>query len=304
MHHWSGRFQIPQSTEQNVADLASRLPRISFSTFQNYEDIGRAFFAAAEDLLNVTPAIASLAEDITRGKAGRREQAEAYSDWVTGNIRYLAVVIGVGRVVPNAPETVIANRYGDCKDVATLMSALLAAKGIASEYALINTNPVYQLDATPLVGSFNHVIVYLPEFDLYADPTAAVSFVGRLPRADRGKPVLRVSKHQVTRAHTPIGTADDNVASISSRLKIGVDEIVHGETAAWKDRANSHRCCGGSSCNPRARARRLPSMRLASNSTLSANTYWKCRRQPAESSLTASRRRGRPTSRSNWSPRG
>jgi hypothetical protein len=181
-------------------------------------------------LLNVTPAIASLAEDITRGKTERREQAEAIFDWVTGNIRYLAVVIGVGRVVPNPPETVIANRYGDCKDVATLMNALLAAKGIASEYALINTNPVYQLDATPQVASFNHVILYLPEFDLYADPTVAVSFVGRLPRADRGKPVLRASKHQVTMVQTPIGTADENVARITSRLKIGEDEIVHGET--------------------------------------------------------------------------
>src|SRR5260370_41159860 len=110
------------------------------------------------------------------------------------------------------------------------MSALLAAKGIASEYALINTNPAYQLDATPLVGSFNHVIVYLPEFDLYADPTVAVSFVGRLPRADRGKPVLRVSKHQVTRARTPIGTADDNRARISSRLKIRVDQSGHGDS--------------------------------------------------------------------------
>src|SRR5260370_21024376 len=110
------------------------------------------------------------------------------------------------------------------------MSALLAAKGIASEYALINTNPAYQLDATPLVGSFNHVIVYLPEFDLYADPTVAVSFVGRLPRADRGKPVVRVAKHQVTRAQTPIGTVDDNVARVSSYLKIGADEVVRGET--------------------------------------------------------------------------
>ncbi len=231
VHRWNGRFQIPQSTEQNVADLVSRLPRISFSTFQSYEEIGKAFSAGAGDLLNVTPAIASLAEDITRGKTGRREQAEAIFDWVTGNIRYLALVIGAGRVVPNPPETVIANRYGDCKDVATLMSVLLAAKGIASEYALINTNPVYQLDTTPLVGSFNHVIVYLPEFDLYADPTAAVSFVGRLPRADRGKPVLRVAKHQVTPAQTPIGTADDNVARVSTRLKIGADEVVHGETA-------------------------------------------------------------------------
>src|SRR5215467_12401843 len=231
VHHWSGGFKIPQSRDQNIADLTPRLPRISFSTFQSYEDIGRAFYAAAEELLNVTPEIATLAHDITRGKSGQREQAEAIFDWVTANIRYLAVVIGVGRVVPNAPEAVIANRYGDCKDVATLMSALLAAKGIASEYALINTNPIYQLDATPQVGAFNHVIVYLPELDLYADPTAAVSFIGHLPRADRGKPVLRASKHQVAMAQTPIGTAEEHTARITSRLKIGTDEIVQGETA-------------------------------------------------------------------------
>src|SRR5215470_12985010 len=103
VHRWNGRFQIPQSTEQNVADLVSQLPRISFSTFQSYEEIGKAFSAGAGDLLNVTPAIASLADDITRGKTGRREQAEAIFDWVTGNIRYLALVIGAGRVVPNPP---------------------------------------------------------------------------------------------------------------------------------------------------------------------------------------------------------
>jgi transglutaminase-like putative cysteine protease len=230
VHRWNGHFQIPQSTEQNVADLTTRLPRFSFSTFRNYEEIGAAFYAGAAASLEVTPAIAELAEEITRGKTEGRAQAEAIFDWVTANIRYLAVLLGTGRVVPNPPEIVIANRYGDCKDVATLMSALLAAKGIASEYALISTNPVYRLDTSPLAGSFNHVIVYIPDLDLYADPTVAVSFVGRLPRADRGKPVLRISKHQVIEARTPIGTAEDNVARISSHLKIGADEIVHGET--------------------------------------------------------------------------
>jgi transglutaminase-like putative cysteine protease len=230
VRRWSGHFQIPQSTEQNVADLTSRLPRWSFSTFRSYEEIGAAFYDGAGPLLEVTPAIANLAEDITRGKTEHRQQAEAIFDWVTVNIRYLAVLLGSGRVVPNAPETVIANRYGDCKDVATLMGALLAAKGIASEYALINTNPVYRLDTSPLTGSFNHVILYLPEFDLYADPTSSLSFVGRLPRADLGKPVLRLSKQGMIEARTPVGTTDDNVAHIFTHLRIEPDEIVHGET--------------------------------------------------------------------------
>jgi transglutaminase-like putative cysteine protease len=230
VHRWSGHFQIPQSTEQNVADLTTRLPRFSFSTFRSYEAIGAAFYDGAKPLLEVTPAVADLAEDITRGKTEHRQQAEAIFDWVTANIRYLAVLLGSGRVVPNPPETVIANRYGDCKDVATLMGALLAAKGIASEYALIHTNPVYRLDTSPLTGSFNHVILYLPEFDLYADPTSALSFVGRLPRADLGKPVLLLSKQRIIEARTPVGTTEDHVAHISTHLRIGADEIVHGET--------------------------------------------------------------------------
>jgi hypothetical protein len=197
----------------------------------------------------------------------------------------------------NAPEAVIANRYVDCKDVATLMSVLLAAKGIASEYALINTNPIYQLDATPQVGAFNHVIVYLPELDLYADPTAAVSFIGHLPRADRGKPVLRVSKHQVTRARTPIGTADDNTARISSH---GADEIVHGETVVERsgEFAQSLRRFVVQSGGKSAQAT-LDTLGKQLN-ILSVNMDWRCLRQPSGPSLTGSIRHGRPTSRSAY----
>jgi hypothetical protein len=75
-----------------------------------------------------------------------------------GRVRRLAEADAapVGTVYPNGGdgmhETRCAqsagdcrcHRYGDCNDVATLMGALLAAKGIASEYAPINTNPVYR----------------------------------------------------------------------------------------------------------------------------------------------------------------
>ena len=80
VHRWSGHFQIPQLTEQNVGDLTTRLPHFSFSTFRNYEEIGEAFYAGAAASLEVTPAIADLAEEITRGKTERRGQAEAIFD--------------------------------------------------------------------------------------------------------------------------------------------------------------------------------------------------------------------------------
>ena len=63
---------------KNVADLTARLPRFSFSTFRNYEEIGAAFYAgAAACFLEVTPAIAGSGRKITRGKTDRRAQAEA-----------------------------------------------------------------------------------------------------------------------------------------------------------------------------------------------------------------------------------
>ena len=83
--------------------------------------------------------------------------------------------------MPNDPETVLARRYGDCKDAATLLMALLAAKAIEGEAALVNTAPAYGLNEVPTVGTFNHVIVYLPQLDLYADPTVPSSgmLIGR-----------------------------------------------------------------------------------------------------------------------------
>src|SRR5580704_7291694 len=108
------------------------------------------------------------------------------------NIRYVAVYLALGLVVPNDATTVLQNRYGDCKDKVTLMSALLAAKGIASETALINFGASYTLPEPPTMLSLNHAIVYLPEFDLYDDPTARYAAFGVLAAETYDKPVLVV----------------------------------------------------------------------------------------------------------------
>jgi hypothetical protein len=111
--------------------------------------------------------------------------------------------LSVGRVVPHDAATILKNKFGDCKDKVTLMSALLAAKGIASEATLINLGVAYSLPEPPTLAVLNHVIVYLPEFDLYDDPTAHLEAFGTLAPEAYDKPVMRVSATGASLAHTP-----------------------------------------------------------------------------------------------------
>src|SRR5262249_41163293 len=157
--------------ERNTADLALAVPSFRISTFPGYEAIAEAYYAQAKGRATVTPEVQRLADEITADKPDVRAQAEAIYNWVTRNIPYRAAIFGSGRHIPNDTSLILSRRFGDCKDAATLMTALLAAKGIDSEHVLINANSTYQLPKTATLSAFNHVIVYIPALDRYADPT-------------------------------------------------------------------------------------------------------------------------------------
>jgi transglutaminase-like putative cysteine protease len=201
------------------------------STFPDYETLGRSGFAEIAPRAQITPEIRALAETITRGIEDRRAQTEAVDRWVKRNIRYVAIEIGVGGYVPHAAADVLRNRYGDCKDKATLMSALLAVKGIASELVLINSGNSYSLPERPRLGAFNHAILYVPEFKTYTDPTAASAAFGVLHHATYDKPVVRLSASGGTVDRTPAMRPEDHTNTNRTKITIAADGTVTGETA-------------------------------------------------------------------------
>jgi len=164
--------------------------RLAVSTFADYAAFARAFRGEAAPDGAPAPAIAALARQLTAGLPDARARALALSDWVRRNIRYVGVYIGPGGVVAHPPATVLDNRYGDCKDHAGLLGAMLAAVGIGSTGALVNSGNAYQLPATPTLGVFNHMITYVPSLELYLDPTAESTAAGYLPAGVLGKPAL------------------------------------------------------------------------------------------------------------------
>jgi transglutaminase-like putative cysteine protease len=164
--------------------------RLAVSTFADYAAFARAYQERAAGRALPDDAVSALAASIAGDTVDRRTRAIALSDWVRRNVRYVGVYLGPGGVVPHAASSVLANRYGDCKDHATLLEALLASSGIDSTVALVNNGDAYRLPEVPTLGVLNHAIVYVPSLQLYLDPTAESVAGGFLPASLLGKPAV------------------------------------------------------------------------------------------------------------------
>jgi tetratricopeptide (TPR) repeat protein len=223
-----GRRTIGEPGQTSPLD---RDPRIIVSTFRDFNDLGRSWLDVAGTRTAVTPEIAALAEEITRGIDDRRAQAEAIDRWVKRNIRYVALYLNTAAGwVPHETSEILKNRFGDCKDHATLMGALLAAKGIASEAVIINATDVYTMPSVAAPGYHNHMIIYLPEFALYDDPTVGHAAFGVLAEGDYDKPVVRMGAAGVHIDRTPPMRDQDHVTINRTRITVATDHTISGET--------------------------------------------------------------------------
>jgi hypothetical protein len=229
-HVFVYRPQPPLRGEDRMTSPLDRDPAVFISTFANYEELARSYWDTARAAIEVTPEVARLAEEITRGVDDKRAQARAISNWVKSNIRYVFVKLGSTRVVPHHAGVVLRNRYGDCKDHAVLMSALLAAKGIASEHVLINGQTAYTLPEPATLGYLSHVMLFLPELGIYDDPTLRFGSFGVLADIEYDKPVVHVSDSRAYRARTPAMKPEDHVSHRRSQLTLAADGMLSGET--------------------------------------------------------------------------
>lgn len=206
-------------------------PRVAVTTLDGDQAAAEAYRARALPQAAVTPAIQALADKITEDLTDRRAQAEAIYRWVSANIRYVAIFLDVGGVVPHAADEIATARYGDCKDHTTVLGALLAAKGIQSSPVLVNADLRFWKPAVAVTpGVFNHVILLIPEFDVYLDSTAALAPFGTLAISLRGKSalVIGVDQGQAKAVTLPLATPAQERVRVAMKLALETDGTLRG----------------------------------------------------------------------------
>ena len=224
---WSYKNPNPKRSERKDWSVhePDREPGVAFSTFPDYEAIAKAYGVVALPKAMPTDRIRKLADEIAGKETDERTVARALYEWVSRNVHYAGNCIGLGAVVPRDLDFVLDNRIGDCKDHATLLEALLAAKDIDSTQVLINSGNVFALPKIPVVSMVNHVLNYIPSLDLYVDSTSSYTPFGMLPDNDRGKPVLHVEDYR-DGTRTPVPAIGSHRQRVTSDVTIKRDGSV------------------------------------------------------------------------------
>jgi transglutaminase-like putative cysteine protease len=188
------------------------VPTVTFATGESWQHVAAAY-ARIVDAQIAGSDLGELVQRLTRDTDSAAQKTLALVDYINREIRYTGIEFDKASVLPHTPAETLQHKYGDCKDKATLLVAMLRAAGVPADLALLNAGD--RLDTAPDMpgmGAFDHAIVFLPGNPaVWIDATAETSRPGQLPADDQGRLALVVDTTTTSLTPVPESPSTDNV---------------------------------------------------------------------------------------------
>lgn len=170
---WELRNLQPIATEPESPSIPNLVPRLAvsysssatttnFRTFKDWTEVSRWNTEISDPSVVIDDNIANKARELTAGAKTEFEKIRAIGTFVQ-NLQYISIDIGVGRgngYRPRPSTLVLQRGYGDCKDKANLMRALLKVLKIeAYPVAIYSGDPNFVRAEWASPRQFNHCII-------------------------------------------------------------------------------------------------------------------------------------------------
>jgi hypothetical protein len=214
----------------------------SLRTFSNWADVSR-FVSELHDPQSVPDdPLATKAHELTADAKTEIDRIRAIGTYVQ-NLKYISIDIGLGHgggIKPHSAAAVFAKSYGDCKDKANLMRAMLKSIGITAYPVAIYSGDrdyVRAEWASPI--QFNHCIIAIKISDetqartviqdprlgrlLIFDSTDEDTPLGDLPEDEQGSFALIVAKDDGSLVRMPVIPAEANRLQRQAEMTIRPD---------------------------------------------------------------------------------
>lgn len=219
---------------------------LEVSTFSTWGDVA-ALLAPLYTQTAMLPADGPLTAEVERIRAASSDpkvRAEAALALVQDRIRYVALAMGTGGLVPADPKTTWSRRFGDCKGKTVMLIAILRSLGIAADAVLVSSGFGDGMDTRlPRVGAFDHVLVRAtiggaPYWldgtrtgDVSLDRLTVPAFGWGLPLVSKGAALVRMMPAPLNRPQTDVAIRIDATGGLMTPAPIRIETVLRGDAA-------------------------------------------------------------------------
>ncbi len=191
------------------------VPAVQASSYASWEEFGAWWWNLIAPGITSSPEMREKVAELVAGRAEPLERVRAIYEFVANDVRYNAWEFGVHGYQPYSAPVIFSRKFGDCKDKAILLRAMLAEIGVEAYPVLIKRAGTAEWQGRRpaedhtlvMVSHFNHCIAYLPAQpgvpEMWLDGTARLHPLETLPYDDRGAEVLVVRPDGSARARIP-----------------------------------------------------------------------------------------------------
>ncbi len=182
-------------------------------------------YAWYHSLVSDDPASAelqTLTDDLVEGKTSDSDRIAAVYYWVQDKIRYIAFENGPAAFVPEKPDVVRQNRYGDCKGMANLTRAMLRHLGYDARLCWIYTGGGCNYETLPTIATHNHCIcaVMLDDSLRFLDPTVDYTVLSGINEGIQGKEAMVEDGENYLLATVPATPDSVNLKRVTNRIAL------------------------------------------------------------------------------------
>lgn len=199
---------------------------------RNLSDLHNWDYSFVKSTINEdSPELKKLTDSIISGAATDKEKAKRIYYWVQDHVKYVAFEDGLRGFTPYSPYTVCNNRYGDCKDMASLLNGMLRYAGLNSHLVWIGSRSLpYKFTELPTPGVANHMItaVQLEDTLIYLDATSRFTPFGIPSAFIMGKEALFEMGESSYKIRTVPVMSKELSASVDSASFRITGKMIHG----------------------------------------------------------------------------
>jgi uncharacterized protein DUF3857/transglutaminase superfamily protein/uncharacterized protein DUF3858 len=222
---WEMHDLEPVVAEAQSPGATSTGPYLHVSTLGSMQQFGDWYAGLLQPALELDESLRETASQILSRNLSTQAKVQAVYESVQRNTRYVALEFGKYSYQPYPLREVARRGFGDCKDKAAMIVALLRAVGVEADFAMVRTRSTGEVDPEAYsVQLFNHALAYVPELDLFLDGTVEFAAPGELPPDDLGATAITVDlAGKATRRVVPFTAPEANRVSRTLRARLRPD---------------------------------------------------------------------------------